>query len=93
MLDDIFGKNMSLIASQFLRFSFVRNCCNTCMASPYVKAQKPRQEVYSLLPSRTSFPDPEVSEDKSRVCAMRACYELESSECGNSRPIFIRTWA
>jgi hypothetical protein len=39
--------------------------------------------------SRTLFPHPEFYYDMSMVCAMMACYVLESSEYGSSGQIFI----
>jgi hypothetical protein len=43
--------------------------------------------------SRTSFNHPEFCYEMYIVCAMMACYVLESSTCGSSGQIFIMPWA
>jgi hypothetical protein len=50
--------------------------------------------MYPMLhKSRTSFPHLEFCYEMSMVCALMACYVLESSECGSSGQIFHRAWA
>jgi hypothetical protein len=46
-----------------------------------------------LYTSTTAFPHSEVCYEMALVCAMMACYMLESSECGNSVRMFIMAWA
>jgi hypothetical protein len=62
-------------------------------ASPYFEVQEPLQTCTPCFhTSRTSLPHPQLCYERSMVCALMACYLLESSECQSSGQIFIRAW-
>jgi hypothetical protein len=58
------------------------------MASPIFQGAGASPNMYYT--SRTSFPHPDFCYELSMVCALMACYVLESSECGSSGQSFIR---
>jgi hypothetical protein len=62
------------------------------MASPMFQGAGATPNMY-FHTSRTSFPHPEFFYELSMVCALMACYVLESSECGSSGQIYIRASA
>jgi hypothetical protein len=64
------------------------------MASPCFEVQEPLQTCTPCFhTSKTSFPHPEFCYEMSMVCALIACYVLESSECESSGQIFFGAWA
>jgi hypothetical protein len=64
------------------------------MASPIFQGAGATPNMYSMLPHKQKLvPHPEFCYELSMVCALMACYVLESSECGSSGQIFIRASA
>jgi hypothetical protein len=64
------------------------------LASPYFVVQEPPQTCTPCFhTSSPSLPHPGFCYEISMVCALMACYMLESSECGSSGQIFVRAWA
>jgi hypothetical protein len=62
--------------------------------APYFKVREPLQTCTPCFhTSRTSFPRPEFCNELSIVCALMACYVLESSECESRGQIYIRASA
>jgi hypothetical protein len=69
-------------------------CCVGPWQATYFKVREPLQTCTPCFhASRTSFPHLEFCYELSMVCALMACYVLESYKCGSSGQIFIRASA
>jgi hypothetical protein len=64
------------------------------MANPIFQGAGATPNMYSMLPHKQNIvPPPRILHELSMVCALMACYVLESSECGSSGQIYIRASA